>query len=233
MSLLHCYCTALLTAGYSGPSGGRNFRKSGAGRWGPVTRTVRFGLDAGQDACFPVDDALDNRPTRKQGPPPSARIDNSPPPVCTRSVRLSIGHQGTMKHRSPLSNLTPSRYALRVQRLPWRPIPGHEPNADPGYDIVKRIRFYTAVWSVNSFHLIGTHEDFRSAPIECILCESGGKIIVGWTDDDWYQWYRVYAGWQAQQSVTVNCGCRKNNFDNLHHAATIFENLFLLRRFKR
>lgn len=76
---------------------------------------------------------LDNRPTRKQAPPPPrARIDNSPPPVCTRSVRLSIGHQGTMKHRSPLSNLTPSRYALRVQRLPWRPIPGHEPNADPG-----------------------------------------------------------------------------------------------------
>lgn len=80
-----------------------------------------------------------------QGPPPRARIDNSPPPVCTRSVRLSIGHQGTMKHRSPLSNLTPSRYALRVQRLPWRPIPGHEPNADPGYNIVKRIRFYTVV----------------------------------------------------------------------------------------
>jgi len=47
-------------------------------------------------------------PTRKEAPQPRARIDNWPPPVCTRSVRLSIGHQETMMP-SPFSNRTASR----------------------------------------------------------------------------------------------------------------------------
>lgn len=143
MSLLHCYCTALLTGHRAAetfenpePADEALLRvRSGLASTPVKTRVSRSTMRS----------TLDNRPTRKQAPPPRARIDNSPPSVCTRSVRLSIGHQGTMKHRSPLSNRTPSPYALRVQRLPWPPVPGHEPNADPGYNIVKRIRFYTVV----------------------------------------------------------------------------------------
>lgn len=125
MSLLTLLLVRIVDGGRTWPTlGGGDFRKHGDGRWGPVTRTVRFGLGARRVAF-----TCRARPTRKEAPQPRARIDNWPPPVCTRSVRLSIGHQETMMP-SPFS------YSRRCVRCLARlacpaftsaSIPGNEP----------------------------------------------------------------------------------------------------------
>lgn len=112
MSLLHCYCTALLTAGHN--NNNMTYRtaetfENPEPADGALLR-VRSGLaSAPVETRFPVVRDGRRSPNAEASASARARIDNSPPPVCTRSVRLSIGHQGIMKYRSPLSKRMPNR----------------------------------------------------------------------------------------------------------------------------
>lgn len=132
MSLLHCYCTALLNRpAIPGHRAAETFENPQ-----PVDEAllrVRSGL-----ASTPVKTRVSRSTMRstiaQRGSKRRrrARIDNSPPPVCTRSVRLSIGHQGTMKHGRRFQ--IARRVAMRCVSSVYLGVryQDHEPNADPG-----------------------------------------------------------------------------------------------------